>query len=209
MVTCKGLGKVVSTNALCSVPPVATMDEGAQATEKADGRTAGDRAGEALAKLEALLRKKNGICGMCRGEGEEPFPWPKDLSDMLQQLMQALIPRFGKGGGDKPGGGTGGSDGFGGLSDSGFSMRGKMPQLPIFGPSRQRFARQGGAQIGGKSGAGKGRGESQANVGSTPLATKPTEKATNEAPVAETVPEAYREAVKRYFSSDPPPAGTR
>jgi tetratricopeptide (TPR) repeat protein len=179
-----------------------TMDEGARAADSADSKTAGERAGEALAKLEALLRKKNGFCAMCRGEGEQPFPWPEDLSQMLQQLMQALIPKFGRGSGDKPDAGTSGP-GFGGLSDSGFSMRGKMPQLPIYGPSRQRFARNAGPQMGGgKSGAGAGRGEAGADVDTNQLATKSTRNTTTDAPTAEAVPEAYREAVKRYFSAE-------
>jgi tetratricopeptide (TPR) repeat protein len=68
-------------DALAEMEIGATMDEGAAAAEKGDGRTAGNRAGEALAKLEALLRKKNGFCAMCRGEAEgSRFPWPQDLS---------------------------------------------------------------------------------------------------------------------------------
>jgi tetratricopeptide (TPR) repeat protein len=181
---------------------LSTMDEGVKAAEGADGRTAGDRAGEAMARLEALLRTKNGFCAMCRGEGEQPFPWPEDLAEMLQQLMQALIPKFGGGGGDIPNAGTLGP-GFGGLSDSGFSMRGKLPQLPIYGPTRNRFARQAGPQMsGGKSGRGAGRGEAGAEVDTTQLGTKATHPALTDAPVAEPVPEAYREAVKRYFSAE-------
>lgn len=183
------------------IPP--TMDEGAKAAESADSKTAGDRAGEALAKLEALLRKKNGFCAMCRGEGEQPFPWPEDLSETLRQLMQALIPKPGGGGGEKPGAGTGGGQGFGGRSASGFWMRGKMPQLPIYGPSRSRFARNNaGPQAGGKGegGAGSGRGADDVDVKTNQLTTASKRAPAGETLALETVPEAYRAAVKRYFS---------
>ncbi|MEA3209522.1 MAG: hypothetical protein QOE70_2579 [Chthoniobacter sp.] len=191
------------------IPPV--MDEGAQAADGADSKTSGDRAGEALARLEALLRKKNGFCAMCRGEGGElPFPWPEDLAQTLQQLMQALIPKPGSGSGNKPGPDTGGGPGFGGLSDSGFWMRGKMPQLPIYGPSRARFSRSAGPQMGGggKQGQGKGpgRGEGEADVDTNTVAASSTRGAGGEAVAIDAVPEAYREAVKRYFSTEEKPA---
>ena len=66
------------------------MADAAKAAEQANSGEAAGKAREALEKMEALLRKKNGICQMCRGEGEEPFPWPEDLSStMLAQTFQS------------------------------------------------------------------------------------------------------------------------
>lgn len=183
------------------IPP--TMDEAAQAGEKADSKIASDRAGEALAKLEALLRKKNGICEMCRGEGDPKFLWPEELAQTLEQLMDALIPKP-KGPGEKdgqPGQKPGmGQQGPGGNSDSGFSMRGKMPQLPIYGPSRSRFGQKGSAGLGRGDGSGKGNPDDGANVEKDELTNRAPRRTGGEAVAAETVPESYRDAVKRYFS---------
>ncbi|MHA3772889.1 hypothetical protein ACXR0O_15250 [Verrucomicrobiota bacterium sgz303538] len=185
-----------------------TMDEGATAAESGDGKTANDRASEALAKMEALLRRKNGFCEMCRGEGEQSFPWPQDLSQTLQQLMRSLIQKRSgqQGEGDQPDGGTAGSGGFGGRSDSGYTMKGKMPQLPIYGPSRMRFSHRSNPQLGAGNqqgnGSGKGRPEDGSNLASNQIKSQPTRDQRGEALAVEAVPEAYREAVKRYFSTD-------
>jgi len=184
------------------IPP--TMDHAAKAAEGADSKSSGDRADESLAKLEALLRKKNGICEMCRGEGEG-FPWPEDLAQTMQQLMQALIPRPGGSGSGNPAAGMSGGGGFGGQSDSGFAMKGKMPRLPIFGPSRAQFSRKAAPSLGGGSdgtGKGDGRPEGNADISSNQLATKSQDRSAGEAVPIEAVPEAYREAVKRYFSTE-------
>ncbi len=179
------------------IPP--TMDESVKAGEAADSSTASARAGEALAKLEALLRKKNGICEMCRGSGDQ-FPWPEDLSQTLQQLLRALIPKPGSGDNDGQNPGPG-SMGPGGHSDSGFLMRGKMPQLPIYGPPRTRFSSRAGG-IGSAQGDGKGNPERGAEVGVDQTVPAPAKAPSVDAAVIEAVPEAYREAVKRYFSTD-------
>ena len=184
----------------------ATMDEATTAAESRDSKIASDRASEALARMEALLRRKNGFCEMCRGEGDS-FPWPQDLTQTLQQLMRSLIQKRGNGNnGDKSGDGITGGSGFGGLSDSGFAMKGKMPQLPIYGPSRMRFSQRANPQLGSGnqngSGSGNGQPEAGAEIGSNEIASKSTEGQRGEALAVEAVPEAYRNAVKRYFSTD-------
>jgi hypothetical protein len=187
------------------------MDESSKAADAADSKTADDRAAEALANLEALLKKKNGICAMCRGGGEQPFPWPEDLAQTLEQLMQALIPKPGSGGeGDKPGFGGGGR-GFSGNSESGFAMKGHMPRLPIYGPSRNKFARSNAGP--GRTGDGQGRGqgapERGADVGADQLTIKSRRGFEGDALAPEAVPEPYREAVKRYFSHEENPPASR
>lgn len=185
------------------------MDDAAKSAEAADSKAAGEQAAEALKRLEDLLKKDNGICEMCRGgDGPPKFPWPQDLEQTMQQLMQSLIPKLGGGSGQgsKPGGAGGEGQGASGDSESGFSMQGKAPRLPMFGPPRSRFQRNAGPQLGGsgKSGAGSGKGpERDADVGRDEVATQTKRSAAGEGAGTEAVPEKYREAVKRFFSAEP------
>ena len=190
-----------------AIPPV--MDEGVKAGEAGDGKTAGDRADEALSKMEALLRRKNGFCEMCRGDGAEKFPWPEDLAQTLEQLMQSLIRRPG-GSGDGEGKDVTGDSGagFSGRSDSGYAMKGKLPDLPIYGPPRSRLSRNAGPDLagGGQGGNGRGNPEAGAEVRTSNVGATSTKTGTGEAQSSEAVPEAYREALKRYFSTADEPA---
>jgi hypothetical protein len=190
------------------VPPV--MDDAAKTADAADGKAADEKATEALKRLEELLRKKNGICSMCQGgDGEMKFPWPQDLDQTMQQLMQSLIPRpgqgTGQGDGKKPGMGESGPSGSG-SSDSGYSMQGKMPQLPMYGPPRTNFSKKANPAMSGQgktgNGQGKGNPESGADVGSNALNSKSPRNPGGEGAAVEAVPEAYREAVKRFFSNE-------
>ena len=94
-----------------------------------------------------------------------------------------------------------------GSSDHGFSMQGKMPKLPMYGPPRSSFKRNAGPQLGGagKSGNGSGKGspEGTAEVPRDSVATKSPRNGAGEGAASEAVPEAYRSAVKRFFSSEP------
>ncbi len=184
--------------ALKDVDPQSAMDEAVEAAKSGSSRTADARSGEALARLEALLRRDNGICKMCRGENPS-FPWPKDLSETLEEMMQALIPKPGKAGGQgQPGQG---GPGFGGSSEDGFSMRGKMHRLPLYGPSRLRMAARAGGNSGqGRGGAGQPGGETEAVQNERMAKADPRQQA-GESMAPEAVPEAYRDAVKRYFSN--------
>ena len=153
---------------------------------------------------------------MCQGQGDaDSFSWPQDLAQTLKQLMDSLIPKPGSrnGEGNQPGNAPSGGPGFGGSSDSGFAMKGKMPRVPVYGPSRSRFATKANPQLGGGQGKGAGQSapEEGADVNASKLTTKSREEISGEGLVLENVPEAYREAVKRYFSSetgnpDPPKA---
>ena len=189
------------------VPPL--MDDAAKSADVADSRAAGEKSTEALNRLEELLKKNNGMCKMCRGEGDEKFPWPEDLAQTMQQLMQSLIPRPGGGSGSKPGGSGGSGQGASGDSEHGFSMQGKTPRLPMYGPPRSSFKRNAGPQLGGsgKSGSGSGKGspEGNADVPRDSVATKSARNGAGEGAAIEAVPEAYRGAVKRFFSTEPNP----
>ncbi len=187
-------------------PPMAEAETAARA---AQSKTADDRASEALARLEALLRRKNGFCAMCRGGGEDPFSLPPDLAETLKQLMQSLIPK--PGGGNQQGKtGSDGAAGAGGSSDHGYAMKGKLPHLPIYGPPRLRLSHKATAGLGEGEGEGKANGEHALDVGADRLAAPEHRASDGEGQAATAVPEAYREAVKRYFSPEGnnPPAAT-
>ncbi len=191
------------------VPEV--MDDAAKSADASDSKTAGEQAAEALKRLEDLLKKDNGVCKMCRGDGEGPpkFPWPQDLAETMEQLMQALIPKPGNGSGSgkKPGGQGGEGQGASGDSDSGYSMQGNIPRLPMFGPPRSRTSRNAGPQMGGAgrngNGAGKNGPEQNADVGKDSVAAETKRPESGQGAATEAVPEAYREAVKRFFSPEP------
>ena len=189
------------------VPEV--MNDAAKAADASDSKAAGEQAAEALKRLEELLKKDNAVCKMCKGEGAEKFPWPQDLSQTMQQLMNSLIPKpgGGNGSGKKPGSGGGEGTGPSGDSESGYSMQGNMPRLPMFGPPRSRTQRSGGPQMGGagKSGQGKGKDgpERDAEVGRDAMTSETKRPDKTQSATAEAIPENYREAVKRYFSAEP------
>lgn len=191
-----------------NIPEV--MDGAAKAAEGGDGRLATSQADVARQLLESLLKRKNDMASMCSGECDAvPFPLPEDLASTLNALMRALIPRPGQGEGEKPGAGTSGEGGFSDSSDSGFTMAGKLPRLPVFGPPRSRpgAKQRGGPELGKGSGGkgGGGRPEDRASTGASEIAGENARSGAGEAVAPEAVPEKYRAAVKRYFSTDNKP----
>jgi|GEM_PF-589113 len=195
------------------VPPV--MDDAAKFADASDSRQSNDKATEALRRLEELLKKGNKAGDMMagNGDGDDQFPWPEDLKDTMRQLMQGLIPRPGQGQGQGQGNAQNNQPGMGergggsGTSDSGFSMPGKMPRLPMYGPPRSSFAKRGQpGMAGGKQGRGEGQGQGPGhgnNVGGNALGSSETRKKAGEAAAVESIPETYREAAKRYFAPEP------
>jgi hypothetical protein len=77
--------------------------------------------------------------------------------------------------------------------------------LPLHGPPRTRFSKKGAAPLGGANGKGTGKAgpERDAEIGSNALSGSATRKSAGEGSTVEAVPEAYREAVKRFFSNEP------
>jgi hypothetical protein len=192
---------------LLEIPKV--MSEGEKAASVSDSRTLSERAGEALSRLESLIRSKgNCISGMCRND-EPQFSWPQDLAATLQQLMRSLVQCRGSGASESDNAG-GAGPGIAGFSEHGYWMRGRSQRLPVYGPDRMSFARTSRMQAGG-GGPGGGRAAEVETAGSS---VRPREtKTSGEAIAAQAVPEPYREAVRRYFSEnkteeDPPPANT-
>lgn len=177
------------------------MGEAADAAKKSDSRTGSDRASEALALLESLIRKDNCLSGMCRGE-KPGFPWPQDLSSTLEQLMRSLVTKRGNGQGNNPGEQPGsGNGGVSDITDSGYLSKGKTTRLPIYGPPKLHFpsSQQGGSGYGtGKTGNPDNHAIAESRVSNTVH-----DNSAGTATATEAVPEPYRDAVRKYFMPEP------
>lgn len=153
-----------------------------------------------LAKLQMeqlMSRSNSGFCQMCQGGGMPQFKIPLDCNMTMAQMMAALL-KQGGGQGMQGAGGTGG--GFGGTGQDGFAMGGNSLNIPAYGPDRMKFQPV-------PTGA-SGRGQKKPHRG-LPTASEtdtidvPVDRRGDAAVVrAEAIPEAYREAVKRYFTRD-------
>jgi hypothetical protein len=86
-------------------------------------------------------------------------------------------------------------------------MAGKLPRLPVFGPARSRPGAKdrGGPELGkgGGGGTGSGRPEDGAKTGDSDIGEHAVREGAGEAVAPEAVPERYRAATKRYFSTEP------
>jgi hypothetical protein len=214
---------------------LALMDEAVVAARNQNGELTHRKASLALDRLEQLLktcageqetgadagaggkgqcRKGNRFGGLCHG-ADPGIQAPPDLRATLQQMLWAMRRRSGQGGGDGTGQGSGrdgrgmGAGGFGagGDADDGYSMPGSwLANVPVFGPPRTEFqpptasgVTAGGAGSGGVAGPAVTTSDRDVHRSG---ARKPV---TPESLPGERVPEKYREAVKRYFTS----GGTR
>ncbi|MFU8894662.1 MAG: hypothetical protein ACNA8L_13660 [Luteolibacter sp.] len=156
----------------------------------------------ARALLERLLQEEDLFQQAAMGEAPE-FDVPRgDINRNIQQMLEAMLGRIpgqgqGQGGGAGQGQGAGqGGFGAGGNSGSGFSM-----DLPVVGPDRLRFD-----PLATQSGAGGGDG----GTGAAPPLPETAETGTIDSPAIrdgeattlspESIPEPYREAVKKYFT---------
>jgi len=185
--------------ALALSNPQSVMDLGAKSGRQGASEDAYVQAEMARAMLETLMSKPNPFAQACQGQCQKfqvPFP---DVNQTMQQLLEGLMcqnpgynPGQGQGGGGMGGGGTGPT----GNAAPGFSTL----DVPVLGPQRMTFDP---ASLGGST-DGKGK-----TAGANPLAQaaeseslKPTEKPveTNIAPDPESIPEPYREAVRKYFT---------
>jgi hypothetical protein len=154
----------------------------------------------ARALLERLLSEPEPFPEAVMGKPPE-FDVPReDVNENLRQMLEAMLGRIpGQNPGDQPGpGGPGGPGGFGpnGAPSSGYSM-----DLPVIGPDRLQFdplaGPSGGADGKGRTGQAPPLPETAESGNLNPPATR-----TGEASVLspESIPEPYRDAVKRYFT---------
>lgn len=153
-----------------------------------------------LAKLQMeqlMKRSGSGFCQMCQGNGMPKFQIPLDCNMTMAQMMAALM-KQGGGQGIQGAGGTGG--GAGGTGQDGFAMSGNSLNIPAYGPDRMNFQ----PVATGASGTGQKKPHRGLPTASeTDTLNVPADRRSDAAVVrAEAVPEAYREAVKRYFTRD-------
>ncbi len=179
--------------------------EAAQPESLMDVAAAHGRAGEANAAftnadlarelLERLLSKPEPFPEAVMGKAPK-FEVPElDVNDTIEQMLKALL-------GQNPGDGANGQGaGMGGNGPQGAAMDGFPMDLPVVGPDRLDFEPNANSAT---EGNGNGTGGTIAPLPETAEAgsLKPTEtrqgKSSTLSP--ESIPEPYREAVKRFFT---------
>ncbi len=183
------------------------MSQANTAAQNQDGRETHRLATLALEKLQQLMTEPpqdEGFGALAQGRME--FEIPEDVKSTLQQMLTALAQQLagaGRGGGvPGPGIGNGGAGPMGGDVGDGYWMSGSSPlNLPMYGPSRMSF---GGADTGAR-GIGDGtRGRGDARAGTQAgerMQIEPGSEIESQSMPAQNVPDKYRDAVKKYFSS--------
>ena len=179
--------------------PQSVMDLGAKSGRLGAAEDAYVQAELARALMETLMEKPSPFPSACKGQCMKfsvKFP---DVNQTMQQLLEGLMcqnpgykPGPGQGGGGMGGGGTGPT----GNAAPGFSMN----DVPVLGPQRMSFEPASlGGSTDGKGGPGKIDPLAQASE-SESLSPTETPKQTLHAPDPQSVPEPYRDAVKKYFT---------
>jgi len=201
-------------DALKEADPQSVMGLGADAGRNGNSTDAYAQAELARSMLEKLMNRPDEFAAACKGDADGfDFNIP-DVGLAMQQLLEGLMkqnegdqgqqqgngqggqPGFGQGG---QGGGQGGHGfGFGGGGEPGFSML----DVPVVGPERLFLSPSDRAGAGGgESKTGGKRPVDLAHENSNWQPVDPVE-ASRHAPDPRSVPEAYRDAVKLYYSSD-------
>jgi len=190
--------------ALTQADPGSAMDSATSAGRASDLGGMLQSAELARAILERLMQKQEPFPQACQGQCPSfSVPHP-DMNETMAQLLAGMCRSSGMGTqpGEGMGMGAGGSSAMGGFGPTGSPMAGyAMMDLPVVGPDRMRFdAASMGGQGGGKDGQTPGR--KGLPVKTENSAMKPGDQRTGDTPPppVENVPEAYREAVKRYFT---------
>ena len=175
-----------------------------------DAATVHGRAGQATdahtnaeharALLERLLSEPEPFAQAAMGQPPE-FNVPRpDVNANIAQMLEAMLGRINPGG--QPGDGPGGPGGPGGFGPTGAAASGYSIDLPVVGPDRLRFD-----PLSTNPGSGGGEGD----TARTPPLPDTAESSTLDTPATrdggdataltpESIPEPYRDAVKRYFT---------
>jgi beta-phosphoglucomutase-like phosphatase (HAD superfamily) len=191
--------------ALEQADPGSAMDASASAGKASNMSEMLQNAELARAILERLMQKQEPFPQACQGQCQAfNVPHP-DMNQTMAQLLKGMCKNAGMG--DKPGEGmgmgAGGSSPMGGFGPTGSPMAGYgMMDLPVVGPDRMRFdaASMGGGKGGGKDGQTPGQKGLPVKTENASLKPGDLRKGDTPPPSGESVPEAYREAVKRYFT---------
>jgi len=173
--------------------PETHMD--AATRDATDGRAAEAFRNAELARaaLERLLNEDEMFQQAARGEAPE-FNIP-NLDLNLQQLLEGLLQQN-PGGDGEPGQG-GPAIGGQGMAGGGFSMH-----LPMIGPDRMQFGTSPSPGSGGDGGDGPAAGAPPLPDTAESGTLRPTDlrETTTTAPAAESIPEPYRDAVRRFLT---------
>ena len=194
---------------LKAADPETPMQAAVVAATNADGRDARHQAVLALERLKQTGKDcegDGGFGGMCQGQGPPKFS-EDDLQNTLEQMLAAMMRRLlgqnqGSGEGPTPAKDVGGSGiGFGGDKSDGYWMNGHTPlNIPVTGPPRTRFSAP-SQGVTGAAGTGGQAGQPAVNIDSTSRNTATDGNVDSRTMPLENVPNKYREAVKRYFST--------
>lgn len=187
--------------ALRMANPMSVMD--AAAKHGRDGAANDDLTNTELARamLEKFLQQPDEFPQACRGQCPKfSVPHP-DAQQTMQQLLESMMCQNP---GMQPNQNTGGGGmGAGGTGPTGSAQPGMpMNDLPVIGPSRMFFEPMSMSAQGKGDGKGGAARQIQQAAETSTQKSDSSRDAASTAPPAENVPEAYREAVKRYFTPD-------
>ena len=179
--------------------PQSVMKAGAESGRLGSAEDAYVQAELARALLERLMEKPEPFPSACKGQGMQFSSKFPDVNATMQQLLEGLMsqnpgynPGSGQGGGGMGGGGTGPT----GNAAPGFGMA----DVAVLGPERLMFEPASlGGSADGKGGPGKVDPLTQASETES-MAPSEIPEDTLHAPDPQSVPEPYREAVKKYFT---------
>jgi hypothetical protein len=184
---------------LTEAAPETLMDAAAKDGRAGDAGQAFANAERARALLERLLNEPEPFQQAAKGQAPQfNIPNP-DVNENLAQLLEGLLGQnLGENGDGKPGGQGQGAPGVGpnGGPASGYSMN-----LPVVGPDRMQFSTP-SPNGGGKNGDGKTPATQPLPETAETGTIKPsaTGQGQTSAVSPETIPEPYREAVKRFLT---------
>lgn len=189
------------------IPP--TMGKAVGAAGNQDGRQTLHFAKLALERMKELKEEKKKTPFGSLLDDKIGFGAGEGLKETLEQMLAAIGMGMGRGIGRGMGTGRGdgigiGSGGMGGgdsgSPDDGYSMGGMSPlNVPVFGPARMSFESRSGVSGSGRGGlGGTGRIGSHA---SEVLGARGADSVKSQSVPVETVPEKYRQALKKYFSA--------
>lgn len=172
-----------------------SMGRAQSAAQNTNAPGASQSARQAHEQLAGLLPQNEGnqFAGLCRGQCQGLFPAGSKSGETLAQALAGMM-------------GRGGTTGAGGPSDDGYATQGYSPlNLPVFGPQRTRLTpppRPAMTSLGSiRDGLGAAPQLNEENQASL---SKPAGEPTGAASLSlQQIPEKYRSAVRKYFSTPP------
>lgn len=186
---------------LALADPGSVMDLASESARLGKANDAFVSAELARGMLESLMAPNNPFCNACKGSCTK-FSIPRpDMNRTMQQLLEAMMcqnpgtsPNQGTGGGGMGMGGTGPT----GNAQPGFAML----DIPVVGPERMFFEPP-SMNAEGRGGGEGTRGEALDRAAETEsLDPVESPRPGRAAPDLDSVPAAYREAVKAYFTPE-------